>query len=234
MTNFNMKRESHSRGSVEEVKRLWNSTDSVLHELRWNNILDEKDINDICLIILSHSDIKDNSIAIEENGLRNSEFENCRSHKIKIMAGILRLTDEMDCTESRIGNETQKNQLNPLDQNQSVSLEHWEKLKGILNICVSKENNRIIVLKLNNNYIEGADDNKKEKIFKKYIPEIVSKIQKELDYVNSEVFNKSYCNGMSFKAEHILIDTEKYVSEINIKLLCQKNIAKKNNKPLKL
>lgn len=230
MTNFNMLRECHSKDSAEEVKRLWNTTDSVLYELRWRNLLDEKDINDICLIILSHSDIKDNSIANEENGLRNSEFKNCRSDKIKIMAGILRLTDEMDCTESRIGNEIQKNQLDLSDKKQAISFEHWEKLKCILNICISKENNRVIVLKLNNNYIDGAENYKKEKIFQNYIPEIVNKLQKELDYVNSEVFNKSYCSGMSFKAEHVRIDTEQYVSEINIKFLYRKEINKQQQK----
>ncbi len=228
MTNFNMVRENHSKSSEEEVRRLWDNTDSVLcGKLRWNNLLDEKDINDICLIILSHSDIKDNSIANEENGLRNPEFENCRSDKIKIMAGILRLTDEMDCTESRIGIEIQKNQLDSHDKKQSLSIEHWEKLKCILNICISKENNRIIVLELNNNYINGVEDDKKKKIFHKYIPEIVGKLQKELDYVNSEVFNKSFCNGMSFKAEQVLINTKLYASEINIKFLYEKKNTEK-------
>ena len=227
MTDFNMYRDNHSKKSVDYVRREWEDVNSTLHLLRIDNILNENDINDICLMILAHSDIKDGTIDEEHNGLSNPDFVNCRNNAIIIMAAILRLADELDCSVLRLGDERRKEQLDPNDQEQKESLEHWEKLHCISKVYLSNEDNRFIVLELNDYYVDTYVD--KNRIFNSFLPEIVKKVQGELDSINEKVFSKSYCKGLVFKAQYIKVNTQKYRNDINNKILYSKEKTQKTN-----
>lgn len=217
MTHFNMDRDAHSRESVEYVRKEWENPSSPLHSTRVNNILNENDIREICLMILAHSDIKDETADMSQNGLSNPEFDDCRDKRIIIMAAILRLSDELDCSVSRIGDERRLGQLDNKDAEQKKSLEHWEKLHCILKVYMSNEDSRFIVLELNDYYIDTY--NNKNRIFNTYLPEIAGKVQKELDSINEKVFNKRFCNGLAFKAIYVKINTHKYGKKINNEIL---------------
>lgn len=201
MTDFNMDRNHHSKRSAEEVERLWNNPDSPLHEERSYNILDGNDIDEIKLIILAHSDIKDDTIPNDGNGLLNREFENHDSI-IKILAGVLRLADELDCDVTRLGEESREKQLDTMDPVQRFSIECWEKLKCIKKLDFANDNTRVILLWINSEFVENPIN--LDIACNKYLPEILAKIQKEIDYINTTVFNKNFCNGLAFKVEKVL------------------------------
>lgn len=217
MTDFNINRDAHSKKSVDYVMEQWENSSSPLHNLRVNNILNQNDIYDICLMILAHSDIKDGSIDESCNGLSNPKFADCRSDRIIIMAAILRLADELDCSASRLGDERRIEQLDQSDPEQKKSLEHWDKLHCISRVYMSNEDNRYIVLELNDYYVDKYSD--KDRIFTKYLPEIVRKVQRELDSINQNVFYKSYCIGLPFKAAYVKINTQKYRKEVSNEIL---------------
>ncbi len=216
MTDFNLDRNSHSKKSAKEVERLWNNFDSALHKERAGNILDGNDIDEIKLIILAHSDIKDNTVSDDENGLLNPEFDKY-DEIIKVLAGVLRIADEFDCDETRLGPELRVNQLNTADPVQKFSKECWDKLKCIKKLEYAKNDTRVILLRLNNEFVFGQ--NTKKDIYGKYLPEIHSKIQKELDYVNTNVFNKEFCIGLPFKVEKVLYFREDLVEGLDDVLL---------------
>lgn len=216
MTVFNMERDSHPQKSAEEVERLWNNSDSVLHKERNDNILDGNDIDEIKLIILAHSDIKGDVIPDNGNGLLNIKFEEYDSI-IRVLAGVLRLADELDCDETRLGDESRVNQLNTTDSDQKFSKECWEKLKCIKKLEYDKDNTKVILLKLNSRFV--CTSNNREIIYNKYLPEILTKIQKELDYVNENVFNKNFCRGLAFKVEKVLYSRDECAEGLNDILL---------------
>ncbi|MDE6708651.1 MAG: hypothetical protein K2K06_11535, partial [Oscillospiraceae bacterium] len=201
MTAFNLDRGSHPQKSAEEVERLWKNSDSILHKERRNNILDGNDIDEIKLIILAHSDIKGDAIPDNRNGLLNEDFTE-HDNIVRILAGILRLADEFDCDETRLGDESRLEQLNTTDPDQKFSKECWEKLKCIKKLEFADDNIKVILLRLNNQFI--SDRSNLEIVYNKYLPEIITKIQKELDYVNKNVFNKKFCSSLSFKVEKVL------------------------------
>lgn len=216
MTDFNLDRDAHSKRSAEEVGRLWDNPDSALHKERVGNILDGNDIDEIKLIILAHSDIKDDSVPDSENGLLNHKFDQY-NEIVKVLAGVLRIADEFDCDETRIGTESRVNQLNTVDPAQRFSKECWDKLKCIRTLEYAKSNTRIILLRLNNEFVCGQSN--QNIICGKYLPEILSKIQKELDYVNNNVFNKELCISLTFKAEKVLYSREDLVIGLDESLL---------------
>lgn len=216
MTDFNMDRDSHPQKSTEEVDRLWKNPDSVLHKERINNILDGNDIDEIKLIILAHSDIKGGTIPDDRNGLLNKDFDEHESI-IRILAGILRLADELDCDETRLGDELRLEQLNVTNPDQKFSKECWEKLKCIKKLEFDDDNMKVILLRLNKQFVRCKDN--LEVVYNKYLPEILNKIQKELDYVNKNVFNKKICNGLSFKVEKVLYSRKDCVDGLDDSLL---------------
>ncbi len=216
MTDFNLDRNSHSKRSAEEVERLWNNSDSALHKERIGNILDGNDIDEIKLIILAHSDIKDDTVLDDDNGLLNPKFDKY-NEIVKVLAGILRIADEFDCDETRLGIESRLNQLNTADPAQMFSKECWEKLKCIKKLEYAKSNTRVILLRLNNEFV--CVQGKQKVIYEKYLPEILFKVQKELDYVNNNVFNKDFCINLAFKAEKVLYFREDLVNEMDDNLL---------------
>lgn len=101
-----VKRTNHSKQSAQEVQEIYNNTESLLYK---KAKLNTNEINALKAIILAHSDVKDGSVPVEKRGLNDPLLLDnmpARSGPIraKLLAGILRLADELDITSDRLGN----------------------------------------------------------------------------------------------------------------------------------
>jgi len=101
-----VERTNHSKKSAQEVQDIYNDTESLLYKKAQ---LNQNDINALKAIILAHSDVKDGSVPVEKRGLNDpSLMDNMPTRsgpvRAKLLAGILRLADELDITSDRLGN----------------------------------------------------------------------------------------------------------------------------------
>lgn len=99
-------RKSHSKMSAEYVQNLYNNKESLLYK---ESQLNTNEIKALKAIIMAHSDVKDGSVDLEIRGLKDPNLTDnmpARSGVIrgKLLAGILRLADELDITSERLGN----------------------------------------------------------------------------------------------------------------------------------
>lgn len=99
-------RKNHSKKSADYVQTLYNNTESPLYK---ESQLNTNEIKALKAIMMAHSDVKDGSIDVEKRGLKDPSLTDnmpARSGVIrgKLLAGILRLADELDITSERLGN----------------------------------------------------------------------------------------------------------------------------------
>ncbi|OUQ22674.1 hypothetical protein B5E77_16470 [Lachnoclostridium sp. An131] len=99
------KRESHSKSSADYVQELFDNTKSLFSK---ESQLTINELNALKAIIIAHSDIKDGTVPPEEQGLGATALSKpvpAKSGMIrpKLLAGILRLADELDVTNERLG-----------------------------------------------------------------------------------------------------------------------------------
>lgn len=106
MTKTFCKRNRHSKDSIEIIEEDYNNASSPLCEDKSG--LNRNEIDALKWIVLAHSDVKDGTIADEQNGLKNPALTDCMPAKVgnirgKLLAGILRIADELDVSTDRLG-----------------------------------------------------------------------------------------------------------------------------------
>lgn len=99
-------RGNHSKKSADYVQTLYDDKESYFYK---ECNLTNNEIKALKHIIMAHSDVKDENIPLENRGLKDPKLTNsipARSGFIrgKLLAGILRLADELDVTSERLGN----------------------------------------------------------------------------------------------------------------------------------
>jgi len=181
---MNFDRNSHSRVSADYLESEY-KPNSMLER---NLTINQKDAAK--LIIAAHSDIKDKNGTIIEKTLENKKLTNEMSGsdyniRAKLLAGLLRLADELDVTNNRVGEDTHfYNQLP--DDNPSKN--HWRSLMCFNQIRQNNDILSILELVVDDNYIEKhiSDlENSADRINK-----VKNKVQREYDYIYKEVFSK--------------------------------------------
>ena len=180
-------RNNHALASAEYLKSQFSSQSFNSLAMQLKEI--------IPLVIQAHSDPKDRD---DVENMKNPKllsslpgyWEN--DIRAKKIAAYLRLADELDITQDRLGKYV--NKLPGLDENdekQSESLRHWKRLKCYKNVIIRDSK---IYLKIEDN-IDNIDiQNTEER--KKVLSEIITvknKIRDTLQYLNELVFEKENC-----------------------------------------
>lgn len=196
-----VKRENHSKVSADYVRNEYDNTSSVL---RTKTDLTSTEIKAIRAIITAHSNIKDNTVSPEKNGLNAPELKDYtdkygkRIHT-KALAAVLRLADELDVSCERVGDGRIEEQLKRLEERynrcilEGESLEaneicsyidsynHWRKLHYIEEIKKS-EHADTIQLVVNDDYVDQRlDEGDTESAIADVLLGVLDEIQRKLD-----------------------------------------------------
>ena len=107
-------RENHSMKSAEYIQELYNNTESVLYK---ESGLTQNEVKALKLIVKAHSDVKIEDINPKHRGLNDPSLNDKMPARrgvirAKLLAGILRLADELDITNDRLGNTNLEKDLN--------------------------------------------------------------------------------------------------------------------------
>ena len=114
------------------------------------------------LVVKAHSNLKINGEIIntlDDPKLVNDMPGYTSTIRAKLLAGLLRLADELDVTNARLGNDM--SYYNQLDQNittEAVSIEHWKSLMCFNNIRIKRDNFSVIELEVDDLYISNEKD----------------------------------------------------------------------------
>ena len=157
------KREIHSLQSAEYIDEEYNNTSSLLHSQEKYIRPNEKDA--IKQIVLAHSNIKDGSVKDEENGLNNPLLKDIMPGttldiRARLLAGILRLADELDITRNRLGNAEHERQLKieSTDEAESKSCKHWKRLYYFKSTVLSDADTSRIIISIDDDYVLKTDN----------------------------------------------------------------------------
>lgn len=188
MLNMNFNRHRHSKESADIIQR-----DADRETSLWKRV--PGNIQDcIRAVVIGHSDLKaylDGREIIEERTLERIDLTDDmpgrwtrKKIRARLLAGILRLADELDITKSRAGdrkNLEQFDENNPLQKN---SLQHWKVLYCFKNVELKETN---IWLETDDSYLEMNIDSKEE--LTRYIKKTKRKIEESLEYINEKIFD---------------------------------------------
>ncbi len=211
MTNMDFERQKHSEESAEFIQ-----SDAERQRALWHNV--EENLRDcIAAIVKGHSDLKvylDGEEVIKEKTLESKDLTDEMPGawdpqiRSRLLAGILRLADELDITRERIGNRKYIEQFDETDPEQKKSLRHWKALECFKNVEIKET---YIVLEVNDRYLkENAAD--QEELFS-IILKTKKKIEDTVKYVNEKVFdNHADCVNL----RHVELKTDvKELKEID-------------------
>lgn len=211
-------RDNHSALSAEIIKKDYSNNSNPLSESYSG--LSKNEIDALMLIVKAHSDVKDGSVPEEENGLKNPKLNNSvigRWNKIraKFLANILRLADELDITntrlgggnaleeleeaakqkkiiEGKIGNTSNEEDIIKLKEelkryeNAEFSLERWNRLK--LFSSVERDESGKVILNIDESAVEdcvGLGDDERE--IAKTVAKIYDKIDREFKQFRCDI-----------------------------------------------
>jgi len=206
-----VERGNHSLKSAEYVKEEYDDTKSVL---RSKSTLTNSECKALCEIIRAHSDVKgDPEIPVNENGLNNSKLRIKRKDtvgkniRMLFLAGVLRLADELDVSNERLGHEYIENQLEQIEKKYEEMLErkdserntkivslneskkHWSRLHLFESIDLDSSNSEILLV-VDDDYIEQRiSEGETARSLANTISEVYSKIKKEFDDISQKAFS---------------------------------------------
>lgn len=185
-------RKNHSNESSDYIKAEYNK-DGVL---KTQGHLSENDVKNLCNIVSAHSG--ENKL----DCLNDYDEGGHEEVRTKLLASILRLSDELDVTSNRIGHDYQYKQLKNGEVSEKESYHHWKKLKYFSGF--KGEFSVAIKLNIDDDYVKsqliaGDDYNVKSDISEVYL-----KICKEMDQFNKVVDNYSSKDGFENPRTFIL------------------------------
>lgn len=158
-TSFDRNR--HSVQSAEWIQHEFNDKKTHLGSCQG---LDAQQVRIICDLCAAHSDVKGEGNPAEKNGLYNPALNNPTNGKtgairMKLLAGLLRIADELDITESRLGNYRTEEQFEEDDENDNESRNHWQRLHLFRDIVRDSENYELLLLQVNEGTLRERLDN---------------------------------------------------------------------------
>jgi hypothetical protein len=177
--NIHFDRNAHSEQSALFVLEEYKNPSSLM--LKW---MTPQQIDAVRIIIKSHSDIKVNEEKV--NALDDPELVNdMPGHtriRARLLAGLLRLADELDVTNSRIGNDlSYYNQLEKSNNAENESIKHWKTLMCFKDIKIKNDNVSVIELVIDDLYIKNEKDDRLDII--RRIKEVKEKIALECENI---------------------------------------------------
>lgn len=235
-------RSKHAQQSAEWLRKEHENRSTAFSDLCG---LSEPEVDALCAIISAHSDEKD---ADGQTGIYNPELEDYPSRqgniRAQLLAGILRLADELDITTLRIGDLRFETELKEkaeeyiqacsryqtatdFDIKKSVekeierlkpkadSYKHWEKLHYFEEIC---RENTCIVLKVRKRKIKKEIARGNEETAEEIIREVFLKVSEEFLKIQKVLFKP--------KSEHRTIIAVDKVEVLGVEEQLQKRIGK--------
>lgn len=191
-------RNIHSLQSAQWLKHEYENSTSVLHA---QGDLTVKQIEIIGKICKAHSDIKGSEMP---TGLYAPDLKPEQGRtgviRVKTLAAILRVADEMDVTSDRLGTATEEDSLlteianngTPERQRQidldRESRRHWKRLHYIIGI--TRVNNSTVALELNRDEVVSQKDKGDDYNIADDLAETRDKIQRELDTAWREAWDE--------------------------------------------
>lgn len=239
---LNVDRENHSLKSAEYIQSEYDMGKA----LRTKTNLTKNEIKALKAIIIAHSDVKDGTVSIQENGLNSPKLINYQSKdgthiRTKFLAGVLRMADELDVSSERLGSGELERQIEECKEKyekikkstninngkqkllqlekQLESLEHWKKLHLITSIQRNNDG-ETIELYLDDEYIERKiDDGNTYKSLTRNIVDIYLSIEKRLNEAIKLSFNgNKFSKYVSVKRLQIITNIQKLENEIQCSL----------------
>ena len=189
-------RENHSLKSAEYIQTEYDDSRSVF---RKKADLTANELKALKAIIVAHSNIKDGSVDVTQNGLNSPNLKDYPAKRgtirAKFLAGILRIADELDVSAERLGTgeleqeiEERKNKYektNKPDNSEEwkgflYSLTHWKRLHLIAYIKGNKQEESI-ELHIDDDYIlRCLDEGQTERSLAREIVDIYSEIEQKI------------------------------------------------------
>lgn len=204
----NVTRNNHSKLSAKYVMDEWRNNSSALKmEISKQDLLAQNDIYALCDIIQAHSDVKDGTVAMDKNGLNASELSfNSNGINSLGLAAVLRIADELDVTNSRIGDESFAEQLSLEDTEQGFSADRWEDLHFCSDITIQSNNTFKLNYMCDDRYIQNLIDSKKVDVanIESNIINIINKINDSLNDAHEKAFACTECSHFGFKCTEII------------------------------
>lgn len=212
--NINKKRTKfcrtcHSSQTAEWLGYEYSNTSSTLFE---KGVLTENALGELQKICKAHSDIKSSGITKEQCGLFASDLDfefTGEREKIatKALAAILRLADEFDITNLRIGNTRDYEKLGNSTED-IESRRHWDCLKLVKQLKVSASAPTIVKIVLCDRIIEDRINGGDAENVKDAILQIKCKLQNEIDYARQEVFDKDSFSFRLCMLREVVLETQ--------------------------
>lgn len=203
-------RETHSKESADYVQAEYDNSRSCF---RSESNLTPNEIKALKSIIKAHSNIKDGTIIKENNGIYSKEL--CKKYRdyygkpirSLFLAGVLRIADELDITNERLGSgfieeqiEEGKAKLKKYERDGNTkeiekwngfieSEKHWKKLHLFEVVTLNTKESSIDLI-VDDDYVEILiDEGSTEKSISNDITEVFSKIKKEFDEIKKKAFS---------------------------------------------
>lgn len=243
---INPQRKNHSKAAADYVEKEYNDNRSCLKKTDLTP-LEKKALK---AIIKAHSDIKDDpTINPNKNGLfaddLKAQYEDIQSKPIRalLLAGILRLADELDVTSARLGNSLVETQLQELDEELKLhqnddkykklyagyieSKKHWKRLHLFELVSLNEENGTIELVVDDEYVVHQTEYGDTEKSIAYEISNVVMKIEKELKIIKERCFSKPEVRSFVFldkiqaktKLESLEVEIQKEQSILNLPML---------------
>lgn len=216
--SLTVERKNHSAQSAQYVQKLYDNQSSLF--FKEANLI-QNEIKALKAIIKAHSDVKDGTVLKEEQGIRNPQLKDnmpARTGIIraKLLAGILRMADELDITSDRLGNTNIEEELKKVEkeyselqlrrniseepeivkkvekyQNYIESLKHWENLHLFSQVYRKAQDDKIY-LEVDSEYLHNLlDSGEANGDLARRIVEVYNKVKKEWAEIREYVIEQS-------------------------------------------
>lgn len=207
-----VRRESHSADSAERFLELWRDSESALFRLCSEAGMKENDAKIVAAVIRAHSDDK-SAADPQKTGIFDERLSDqmpssdTGSVRAKFLAGILRLADELDITSDRLEAPRLLNQLDPSNANNRVSAQHWKNLTYFSALHNSEEVKTQLDLVLDEDAVQEEINKGNGEVVHAEIWKVKEKIDRELDKIKKEIFQKNVLGRRIIRVETTAIST---------------------------
>lgn len=209
--NLVINRAGHASKSAEFIRREWENTSSALYSA-WNRAgLSETDILALMEIVKAHSN-DTQAPDPQKTGIHAPTLLEwmpasapCGKVRAKLLAGILRMADELDITLDRRGNARLTEQLDPADDGNRVSQNCWEKLNYFSQVIIDPNNRVQLNLVINDSYVREKIEQSDEDAILAGIWDVHKKVMEEWDMIQKEIFQKTEGGHGIIRVEQIRV-----------------------------
>lgn len=209
--NLVINRASHAGRSANFIRNQWENTSSILYSA-WNRAsLSETDICVLMEIVRAHSNDSQapdsKQTGIHAPTLQDWMPASSPSGKVRtrLLAGILRMADELDITLDRRGNARLTEQLDPADDDNRFSLNCWEKLSYFSQVEIDPDIRVQLDLVVNDSRVQERIAQSDEDAVLADIWGVREKVLGEWDTIQKEIFQKMEGGHGIIQIEHIRV-----------------------------